>query len=358
MQRYDGERATRADSRGPDHYGERDEQRGSENFRGRDDEYRRADSDDYPQYAEGYQRYPGDFQRGTYRRDRPAAGRSTWHQYEPAQDSLRRTAWHQYDEPAETSWNRSGYDDDETRYPSPAYGSPRLTQQRIAHYGYGDEFRRYGRDILSAGRGDTRDLRHHADWHGAAQHERYDSSRYSGRRYDATGPYTQAGAHAYGREDDDRIDAYGGRVGDFEPLPLSRTARQGSIYDYPSGASQRGRGPKNYARSDERIREDVSEHLADDEAIDAGDISVEVSGGVVTLSGSVDTRRLKHRAEDIADCCSGVKDVQNRLTVKAQGAPGADSLVGQGAQTKTPDNAGRSGSADKGALRNGESERK
>ncbi|MCQ4165075.1 BON domain-containing protein [Tahibacter harae] len=341
MQRYDVERAARSGRSHPDTYGERDEENRSGYYHGREDENRYAGSEDYPQYAEGYQRYPGDFQRGAYRRDPPDTGHSAWHQHPP---SPRRSAWHQYDEPAESSWHGGERDQDESApYPSPAYGSPHLSEQRIAHYGYGDEFRRYGRNILSAGRGDTRDLRHRADWHSAAQHERYDSSRYSGRRYDAAGPYAQAGAHAYGHEDGDAIDAYGGSVGDFDELPLSRAGdRSGSLYEDPSRTSQRGRGPKNYARSDERIREDVSEQLADDEAIDAGDILVEVSDGVVTLSGSVDTRRLKHRAEDIADRCSGVKDVQNRLTVKPQGAPGADSLLGQGAQAKAPGAAGSS----------------
>ena len=342
MQRYDVERAARSGRNPPDPYGELDEEQRSGQFRDRGDE-RYAGDGDYPQYAEGYQRYPGDFQRGAYRRDPPDTGHGAWHQQEP---SPRRGAWHQYDEePAETSWHRGERDRDEANpYSSPAYGSPRLSEQRIAHYGYGDEFRRYGRDMLSAGRGDTRDLRHHAGWHSAAQHERYDSSRYGGRRYEAAGPYTQAGAHAYGREDDAVIDAYGGSVGDFDELPLRRDAHSSSrdLYDSASSANRRGRGPKNYARSDERIREDVSEHLADDETIDAGDITVEVSDGVVTLSGSVDTRRLKHRAEDIADCCSGVKDVQNRLTVKAHGAPEADSLLGQGAQAQTPGAAGSS----------------
>lgn len=81
----------------------------------------------------------------------------------------------------------------------------------------------------------------------------------------------------------------------------------------------RGRGPKNYTRSDERIREDISERLSDDPAIDAGDINVDVKNGVVTLSGSVDARHLKHHAEDLADRCGGVKDVDNRLTVRKAG---------------------------------------
>jgi osmotically-inducible protein OsmY len=75
----------------------------------------------------------------------------------------------------------------------------------------------------------------------------------------------------------------------------------------------RGRGPKNYARSDERIREDVNDRLTEDVWIDASEIEVSVADGEVTLAGTVEDRRGKRRAEDIADGVSGVKHVQNNL---------------------------------------------
>lgn len=78
----------------------------------------------------------------------------------------------------------------------------------------------------------------------------------------------------------------------------------------------RGRGPRNYSRSDDRIREDVSDRLSDDRHIDASDIEVSVSGGEVTLDGTVDSRAAKRHAEDLAESCSGVKHVQNNLRVR------------------------------------------
>lgn len=78
----------------------------------------------------------------------------------------------------------------------------------------------------------------------------------------------------------------------------------------------RGRGPKGYTRSDDRIREDVSDALSDDSMVDASDISVTVSGSEVTLNGTVQNRSAKRRAEDCADNVSGVKHVQNNLRVK------------------------------------------
>lgn len=75
----------------------------------------------------------------------------------------------------------------------------------------------------------------------------------------------------------------------------------------------RGRGPKSYVRSDERIREDVNDRLTEDVWIDASDIDVAVANGEVTLSGTVDDRRTKRRAEDVAEDVTGVKHVQNNL---------------------------------------------
>jgi hypothetical protein len=80
--------------------------------------------------------------------------------------------------------------------------------------------------------------------------------------------------------------------------------------------SQFGRGPKGYTRSDERIREDICDRLSDDDEVDARDITVTVKGAEVTLEGSVPDRRSKHRAEDIAESISGVKDVTNHLRAR------------------------------------------
>jgi osmotically-inducible protein OsmY len=74
-----------------------------------------------------------------------------------------------------------------------------------------------------------------------------------------------------------------------------------------------GRGPRNYKRSDERIREDVNDRLTDDYYLDASDIEVGVNDSVVTLTGRVDNRSDKRRAEDIAESVSGVTEVTNQL---------------------------------------------
>ena len=79
-----------------------------------------------------------------------------------------------------------------------------------------------------------------------------------------------------------------------------------------------GRGPKGYKRSDERIKEDISEVLTRDSVVDAQDIEIEVKEGEVTLTGFVPERRMKHQAEDLVEKCMGVKDVTNNLRVRKE----------------------------------------
>jgi hypothetical protein len=116
------------------------------------------------------------------------------------------------------------------------------------------------------------------------------------------------------RDDEDYDDRRGSfaprEAGDLEAGPGDRGWNIGA-----PRPSYRGRGPKNYRRSDERIHEEVCERLALDHDVDASDIEVNVSGGVVTLDGTVHERQAKRLAEDIADSVTGVNDVQNNLRV-------------------------------------------
>lgn len=79
----------------------------------------------------------------------------------------------------------------------------------------------------------------------------------------------------------------------------------------------RGRGPKSYRRSDNRIKEDVCEHLTDDHEVNASDINVSVKEAKVTLSGEVSDKWMKYCAEDIAENIRGVKEVENKISVKS-----------------------------------------
>jgi osmotically-inducible protein OsmY len=78
----------------------------------------------------------------------------------------------------------------------------------------------------------------------------------------------------------------------------------------------RGKGPKNYTRTDDRIAEEVHVRLTDDRFVDATQIEVYVKDGEVVMTGTVDDRSQKRRAEDIAESVLGVKHLENRVRVK------------------------------------------
>jgi BON domain len=89
-----------------------------------------------------------------------------------------------------------------------------------------------------------------------------------------------------------------------DPEPDWRTERR-----YPPG-------PKGYQRSDERLREDISERLMAARYIDSSDVTVNVSAAKVVLEGTVPERRMKHAIEDLVDACPGVQDIDNRIRVR------------------------------------------
>ncbi|HEX7809264.1 MAG TPA: BON domain-containing protein [Thermoanaerobaculia bacterium] len=158
------------------------------------------------------------------------------------------------------------------------------------------------------------------DRYGGGGNDRYGRDR--GRDFNHDTTYT----NMRDRDDRDRGDHYPG--GDFASAgfggsgygSLNRDVEsgrydRGSDFGSSTQPSYRGRGPKGFQRSDERLRELISERLADHDAIDASEIEVTVTNGEVTLVGTVDDRRTKRLAEDLAESVGGVHDVHNQLKV-------------------------------------------
>jgi osmotically-inducible protein OsmY len=130
----------------------------------------------------------------------------------------------------------------------------------------------------------------------------------------------QAEPHRYVNENDsDRT--WLNRVGD-EVLSWMGDdyAERRRRHDDPS---HRGKGPKNFKRSDDRIKEMINDALTDDWQIDASDIEVTVQNGEVILSGYVNERAQKRKAEDIAENISGVTQVENRIKINEPAPPGS-----------------------------------
>lgn len=104
------------------------------------------------------------------------------------------------------------------------------------------------------------------------------------------------------------------------PVSFSRSDmgfgwRERDARDEPRGPHY-GKGPKGYKRSDERIREEVCETIAQQGWIDASDVEVNVDDGVVTLSGTVAERGDKRGLEQLAERVYGVDEVRNEIRLR------------------------------------------
>lgn len=211
-----------------------------------------------------------------------------------------------------------GYTDEGDDYDRRAVSRVRRTASD-----YGRDYERgYNRENYSAARNEgryTRDYDRASNTPG--DYERRERGRIS----------SSSGGGGAGREPDDRgwweraRDEVASWFGDEEAERRRRQDEQnsgqsaGASYERggqgPRG-SFRGRGPRGYRRSDERIRDDINDRLTEHDEIDASDIEVGVQNGEVTLTGMVDSRRTKRLAEVIAESVTGVTNVENRLRVQ------------------------------------------
>ncbi|GAA4336912.1 BON domain-containing protein [Flaviaesturariibacter amylovorans] len=121
------------------------------------------------------------------------------------------------------------------------------------------------------------------------------------------------------------------------PYGQSGSHQQSSPQGFLGG--HRGRGPKDYCRSEDRIREDICDRLTDDDHVDASHIQVQVTGNEVILMGTVESREEKRRAEDVVESISGVRHVENRLRVnpRSTGASGYERHIDQHQYTGVSD---------------------
>jgi osmotically-inducible protein OsmY len=128
---------------------------------------------------------------------------------------------------------------------------------------------------------------------------------------------------------------------DTREMTVSGHAQDHGRYDQGgySNPYTRGRGafygqaPKGYTRSDEKIQEEVCEALTRADNIDKSDIEVKVKDGEVILSGSVQERWDKRRAEDICDSVMGVRNTQNNLKMSEKSDSDRNSTSKQSTST-------------------------
>lgn len=101
-----------------------------------------------------------------------------------------------------------------------------------------------------------------------------------------------------------------GPVGAQHPPALQSVP---SIFHRRSGLA--GVAPRNYRRPDARVFEDVCDALTAHDAIDPSEVEVRVEGGVVTLSGAVEDRAMRHLLEVVAGRVPGVREVRLRVAL-------------------------------------------
>jgi osmotically-inducible protein OsmY len=84
-------------------------------------------------------------------------------------------------------------------------------------------------------------------------------------------------------------------------------------------------------RTDSQIKKDVIEQLRWDTRVRETDVGVEVQGGIVTLTGTVDSWAARHAAQESAHHVTGVLDVANEIRVKLPGSRERDDTAIAGA---------------------------
>lgn len=156
-----------------------------------------------------------------------------------------------------------------------------------------------------------------------------------------------------GRDGGQRVD-FGGGAGASYGTEWDRTTQRadaGMGGPMRAEGPYRGRGPRNYRRSAERILEDINERLTYDPQIDASGIEVRCADGKVVLEGEVDGRWMKHRAEDIAEACAGSLEIDNRLRVVRSGDRSASATQGASASNDAGSRAGATSGRDESQQR-------
>ena len=229
----------------------------------------------------------------------------------------------------------SSEDRSQSRYGSTGRGYD-IERQSDQSRTYGGESRQYGRGRQYGERRYGQDRSEGSDWR--SQRYNYPSDYRTRETYGGHGAYEDSGSrylreegrgYDYDRGPEDRgwwdraSDEVASWFGDEDATRRRRMDQQRDEY--------RGRGPKNYKRSDDRIRDDINDRLSEG-YLDASDIEVQVQSSEVVLTGTVNSRADKRKAEAVAESVTGVSNVENRLRVKQQNDSGRYGTAGTGTE--------------------------
>lgn len=237
-----------------------------------------------------------------------------------------------YEDPSRNRWSNDDSYRNQGRGTGERYGSSQYRGGNLEQgYERDDDRNRFGYGGQQYGSGQY-DRGFNDSQYGGGQYGNQYGGR-SGGQYGGNQYGSGYGSNQYGGRDDDG-QQYGGSHGRGQYGSGQNTT--GSQYGWGQSGQQSGgilgglfgehgifgsrrrsgMGPKGYRRSDERIKEDVSDRLSQTYDVDASEVEVSVANGEVTLTGTVPHREMKFRIEHIADGVSGVADVTNQIKVK------------------------------------------
>lgn len=252
--------------------------------------------------------------------------------------------WDRYNQGGDHNQQNQGYsgsnygsygrrDSDQGNYGGSSYGGSNYGQS-----GQSGQRGQYGRRNESGGYGSYQDRTHGHSNFGSSYGTSGGYGSYGGNRNDQESGYGNSNYGSsnrgnWGNQNQNRHDDRGWweKTRDevsswFGDDDAERRRRR----DHMVSGQHKGKGPRDYRRSDERILEDACDRLSEDSFVDASEIDVKVSGNEVILTGTVESREAKRRAEDIVESISGVTNVQNNLKVSSRhdnsGLRSSDSL--------------------------------
>jgi osmotically-inducible protein OsmY len=207
------------------------------------------------------------------------------------------------------SQDRGGYSQD--RFGAQGYSGQGYSGQGYGELGYGGPGAGYGNRGFDRGSESER----RSSWSGAPSG--YGSDETMGYQGESRGGQ-RMGYQAQGSQGQGYRNTSQGYGGSSQGYRGSNQGYRGDsdTHVHAGTGPHRGKGPSGYQRSDERLRELISESLADDDQLDASHIEVTVKNGDVVLTGWVEDRRAKRDAEDCVAGVSGVGDVQNQLRIQ------------------------------------------
>lgn len=197
------------------------------------------------------------------------------------------------------------HEDDERRYGGGGHSrEDEVSRSRAPSFDEEERERPYRQNYYGISAGDT------PPWEGFTGNREWRSSPAENPRH-----YREK----YGPLDDRYLGERGldrGYYGSYDTYRANSDAGRGSDPFERNVSAGKRVGPKNYTRSDARMCEEICDTLTQAYELEVGDVSVEVKEGKVTLEGTVPQRYMKHRIEDIADRCAGVREVENTIRVK------------------------------------------